>query len=252
MPGTERRTAMRIALLLLAGAIPLAQAGPLEDDILKRLRGLEERLARMEAQSQSQGLLSLLGQLEQLKAEVAGLRGAQEEQAHRLALAERRQRDLYADLDGRLKELAARPAAAPAPAAPAAPQAVQPEEETRAYQAAFELVRAGNWKAAVAAFQNFLKAHPAGTLAGNAQYWIGFSHFSLAEFRQAAEAHQKLLQAYPDSPKVPDAMLGLARAQLELGEAAAARATFEQVVAKHPGSKAAEFARQHLATQDKK
>lgn len=258
MPIAETRETVRLrsALILLltglAAASFQALAGPLEDDILRRLRAVEERLARIEVQSQSQGLLDLLNQVERLKAEVASLRGAQEEQAHRLAIADKRQKDLYTDLDGRIKELAARPAvAAPAQPAPAQPVAapVQAEEEAKVYQAAFDLIKVGNYKAAIAAFQNFLKAYSGGALAGNAQYWIGFSHFSLAEFKQAAAAQQKLLQAYPDSPKVPDAMLGLARAQLELGEGAAARATLEQIVAKYPGSKAAEYAKQHLASQ---
>ena len=86
------------------------------------------------------------------------------------------------------------------------------------------------------------------SLAGNAQYWIGFSHFSLGDHKAAAESHQKLMQVYPTSPKVPDAMLGLARAQIQLGETKAAQSTLQLIVSQHAGTKVAESAQKLLAT----
>ena len=237
--------ALIVGLALLGlPALALAQAG---DPTQRRLAALEERLARMEAQSQSQGLLQLLDQVEQLKAELARLRGQQDELGHRLSVTERRQKELYVDLDGRMKELASRPVA---PAGVVnVPSAPSVEDEAKVYQVAFEQIRLGNYKAAIVAFAAFIKTHPTGALAGNAQYWIGFSHFSLGEFKEAIAAHQRLIQAYPDSAKVPDAMLGLGRAQLQLGDAAAGKATLEQIVAKYPATKAAENAGKLLAAQ---
>lgn len=250
-----------------APVVPIVEAGNRESRPVEppqTLPALAERLARLEAQYQSQSLLPLFNEIERLKAEVARLKGAQEELGHQLTLADKRQKDLYADLDGRLKTLnedvakasaaamaAVASAAAPAaqqPGLPGAADAAPSESETKAYQDAFGAVRAGNYKAAIEGFQGFLKAYPASSLAGNAQYWIGSSHFSLGEHKAAAESHQKLIQTYPNSPKVPDAMLGLARSQIQLGDTKAAQATLQQLISQNAGTKVAENAQKLLST----
>lgn len=247
-----------VALLLClawgaAGAAPapVTEAGQAQPAaLMQALKALEERVAKLEGQLENQGVLALFNEVEQLKAELAKLKGAQEELNHRLTTAEKRQKDFYTDLDGRLKELAARPAptaTAPAAAMPATDAAAS-EQETKVYQEAFAAIRAGNYQAAIKDFQAFLKAYPNSALASNAQYWIGFSHFSLGDYKATVESHQRLLQLYPDSPKAPDAMLGLARARMQLGEAKAAQATLEQIVKQYAGSRAAESAQKLLAT----
>jgi tol-pal system protein YbgF len=246
----------RLTLLLClawgtAGAAPapVTEAGQAQPAaLMQALKALEDRFSKLEGQLENQGVLALFNEVEQLKAELAKLKGAQEELNHRLATAEKRQKDFYTDLDGRLKELAARPApAAPAAATPTT-DAGASEQETKAYQDAFAAIRAGNYQVAIKDFQAFLKAYPNSALAGNAQYWIGFSQFSLGDYKATVESHQRLLQLYPDSPKAPDAMLGLARARMQLGDNKAAQATLEQIVKQHAGSRAAENAQKLLST----
>jgi len=265
---------LKVAVLLClvwgaawAAPVPIIEAGGRElrpAEPAQTLPALAERLARLEAQFQTQGLLSLLNEIEQLKSEIAHLKGTQEELGHQLAVADKRQKDLYADIDVRLKALkddldktaaaaaaasaAAASASAAQPGLPAGADANPSEAETKAYQDAFGAIRGGNYKVAIGDFQSFLKTYPGSSLAGNAQYWIGFSYFSLGDFKAAAESHQKLMQLYPTSPKVPDAMLGLARAQIQLGDSKAAQLTLQQIVSQNPGSKAAENAQKLLAT----
>ncbi len=258
---------VRPPALLLAAGLAVAgsvQAGPAEDalaqaaELRRSLVAQEERVSRLEAQLQNQGLLNLLNQVEALKAEIARLRGGQEEQAYRLEAADKRTRDLFADLDVRVKEIASRPPA-PSPDAvrlqasqslvtPAAPAPIDSEAEARAYEAGHSLVKAGKYKEAVAAFQAFLKQYPSGALAANALYWIGFSHVGLSDFKGALQSYQRLLKEYPSSPKAPDALLSLARAQVQMNEVEPARSNLEQLVAKYPQSKAAESGKKLLAT----
>jgi tol-pal system protein YbgF len=258
---------LRAPLLLLAGLVfpGMAPAGPAEDalaqvsDLRRALAAQEDRIGRLETQLQNQGLLNLLNQVEALKIEVARLRGGQEEQAYKLDNADKRTRDLFADLDGRVKELASRPAAPSADAvrlqvsqslvaAVPPPAPVDSEAEARAYEAAQSLVKGGKYKEAVAAMQGFLKQYPTGALAANALYWTGFSHVGLSDFKSAAVSYQRLLKDYPVSPKAPDALLSLARAQVQMNDADAARSTLDQLIAKHPQSKAAESGKKLLAT----
>lgn len=249
--------ARRLTLLLClawgtAGAAPapVVEAGQPQSTALQAVKALEERFAKLESRLENQGLLALFNEVEQLKAELAKLKGAQEELGHRLATADKRQQDFYTDLDSRIKALSqakTAPAAAPAASAPVDGGAVA-EDETKAYQEAFAAIRAGNYSVAIKDFRAYLKAYPSGSLASNAQYWIGFSQFSLGDFKATVESHQKLLQLYPDSPKAPDAMLGLARARMQLGDNKAAQATLEQIVKQYAGSRAAENAQKLLST----
>jgi len=86
---------------------------------------LEQRVARIERVTESQGLLRLLQRVDTLEAELRRLRGDFELQSNAIAQLKRRQRELYLDVDRRLQQLerAARPAPAAAPPAAAAPVA---------------------------------------------------------------------------------------------------------------------------------
>jgi tol-pal system protein YbgF len=261
----------RIAWVAAFLAVPCAYAGPAEDalarsgELQKALQAQQERMTRLEAQMQSQGMIGLLNQVEALKAEVARLRGFQEEQAYQMDVAEKRVKDLFVDLDTRLsevRELASRPVAPQAQAdavrlqsaqvlgsMPAvAPPAADPDAESRAYGAAHTLVKGGKYKEAVQAFQAFLGQYPSGSLAPNAVYWMGFSQVNLGDFPGAATSYQKLIDEYPTSPKATDALLSLARARIQSNELAQARTTLEQLIGKYPTSKAAATGKKLLAT----
>ena len=66
---------------------------------------IEARLARVERLVQSQGLLDLLSQVQDLQRQIKQLRGSIEEQGHRLQLLTAKQGQLYVDIDRRLQAL---------------------------------------------------------------------------------------------------------------------------------------------------
>lgn len=235
-------------------AVTLDELALRHNETRQDLRAVEDRLRRLEAQLSNQGLLNLLNQLSELRADLARLRGQQEEQQQAIAQTQRRQKDLYEDLDNRIKELASRPAAV-------APEAIQLQPsrtllgsgldargESRSYEAALNQFRSGDYKAAVSSFQAFLGEYPSGSLASNAYYWLGLAHASLGDYGNAVQAYQKLINDFPASNKVPDAMLSLARSRIQMGETAAAQSVLDQLVAKFPQSRAAENARKLLTT----
>lgn len=269
------KPAVRALNFLLVAALAAAPAWASEADMQRRLAenqaelaSINQRLDRLEAQLQNQGLIGLLNQISALKAEVSKLRGAQEEQAHQLAQADKRGKALYGDLDERLKELSTQlndlaasrpPAQVPAEAVrlqPAqslggtAPAGVEPAaaEDNKMYEAALTHFKSGDYKTAVSALQAFLASHAKSPLAPNALYWMGLAYGSLGDFAKAAAAYDKLISGHPGSNKVPDAMLSLGRAHLQLGDPAAARTQLDALVAKYPTSKSAESARKLLAT----
>ncbi len=242
MRGQVSRTVRR--LLPLAAVIALAGCAttPEEDPVLQgKLSDLDSRTTNIERVVQNQSLLSLAQRADQLQNEVSILRGRIEVLENTNETLRKQQRDLYADLDKRVTTLSA----APTPVAPAAGQSAAGADQA-AYNAAFEILKAGKYAEAIKAFQQFLQAWPQSTLADNGQYWLGESYYVTRDFQSAAAAFQTLLDRWPDSRKAPDALLKLGYAQAELKHIAQARATLSSVSTRFPGSDAANLAAARL------
>ena len=192
-------------------------------------------------------ILDLSNQLDAMRNDMAKLRGQIEVLQNQMDTAAQHQKDLYLDIDTRLRKLEqAREAAATAtPAAPAEPQ-VSPEE-TRAYQAALDQFKLGNYPLAVSAMQGFLVTYPQSKLAPNAQYWVGMAYSGQRNYKEAIDAQRKLLAAWPDSDKAPDAMLSIASSQETMGDRKAAQRTLQELIARFPQSSSAAAAKQRLA-----
>ncbi|MEO7559409.1 MAG: tetratricopeptide repeat protein, partial [Nitrosospira sp.] len=68
-------------------------------------------------------------------------------------------------------------------------------------------------------------------------------------FKNAISTQEKLINAFPSSSKAPDAMLNIASSQQEMNQKAAAKKTLESLIARYPGSDAAQKARQRLVSK---
>lgn len=255
---------LALFLTLSLGWATWCSAGIFSDDeahqkiaaLQQQIQGMEERVAQMENTARSQGV-GLLSQMDAFKSDLATLRGQIEVHAHDIETTQKRQRDLYVDLDSRLRKLergavpvaAETPADTAQPASPNQVQAASPSvaDEAKVYDAALNSFKSGNYQEAAASFQNFVSTYPSSQLAPSAQYWIGNSYFNLRDYKNAIASQQKLVSQYPGSAKVPDALLNIASCQQGMGDAAAAKKTLETVVEKYPLSNAAELAKNRLA-----
>jgi tol-pal system protein YbgF len=220
-------------------------------DVAEQLKKLNDAMA---GASDRSALLQISQQVETLSNELARMRGQLETLANQAETAERRQKDLYLDIDTRLRKLEqAREQAAAQPEKPAASaeQEASPAE-TRAYQAALDQFKLGNYALAVSAMQGFLVTYPSSKLAPNAQYWVGMAHSGQRNYKEAIAAQRKLLAAWPDTEKAPDAMLSIASAQETMGDRKNAQRTLEELLAKYPKSSAAASAKQRLAAYSKR
>jgi tol-pal system protein YbgF len=252
------RLSARAALVALAfaAAAPAANAALFDDEeararieALRRQvnasqQAVDERLGRIETEIRDRrALVDLAGQIEALRGDIARMRGQVEVLANQIDNADKRQKDLYLDIDTRLRKLEQpRETAAVKPAAdaPASP------EETKAYEAALNQFKLGNYPLAISALQGLLVTYPGGKLAPNAQYWIGMAYAAQRDYRNAIAAQQKLLAAWPEDPKAPDAMLNIANSQEALGDRRGAQKSLEGVLERYPASQAAVSAKQRL------
>lgn len=272
-----------IALLLLSAqlvAIPAHAALFDDDEARKRIDALKLRVDQLEQsvaqrldaiEARNGALVDLFKDVEQIKADMAKLRGQYEVLTYELEQSQKRQRDLYVDLDSRLRKLEGGPGAGasavpgsagagtptdaavpppvsgsfgPAPTAGAKPSDVMSEQ--RAYDSALEQFKTGSYAAAAGSFQSFVKTFPRSPLAPSALYWAGNAQYAQKDYRGAIATQRQLMATFPDSQKVPDALLNIASCQLELGDSPGTKRSLEEIVAKYPTSEAAGKARQRL------
>ncbi len=231
-----------------------------DDKAHARIDEINTRFAQIEAQlntqlsaaeqKTAQGVIELASQIDLMRADIAQLRGQIEVLSYQVDETQKRQRDLYADLDARLRALegGVTPLVSNNATAPGGQTTVtaSPENEEQAYQRAMDMFKRGDYESAATSFSAFLKTYPQSTNAAAAQYWLGNARFAQRNYRATIEAQTELLQKYPDSAKVPDAMLNLASAQTELGQHDAAQTTLQTLIARYPGSDAAGKAKQRL------
>lgn len=264
------RKPVRLGVLLAAVVYTTAASAAREGS-------LEYRVERIEGLMQSQGLIDMMTQLQQLQREVQQLRGEVETQGNQLQQLQRQQREIYLDIDRRLggapaaqpgmlpdasSGMAPSPAqppetgglggGEPAPEVPAqAPTVVQqaavasPEEQA-AYEQALNVLREGRYADAAQAYRQFLSSYPNGRYADNAQYWLAETQYVTRQFPQALEEFGKVLNSYPNSTKAPDAMLKMGYIHYEQGDWKAAREQLQSVAQRYPESTAARLANERL------
>lgn len=262
---SEAMNTPRIRFLVgpfLMGALLLATALPAS----AQRASLAERVGALEQQAaNNQGNVDLLNQVNGLKNEVQALRAQLEELQHQQQQWHDSSRNQYLDLDGRLNRLEGGGAAAPPASARAATPAAAPgsseqapavygdpgalakgEGERAAYDAAFDVLKAGRYDESAGMFQEFLQRYPNGAWAPNALYWLGESYYVTQNYPLAQQQFQALLDRYPTHDKAPGALLKVGLSQYGLKQVDAAQATLGKVVELYPGTDAARTADDRL------
>lgn len=149
----------------------------------------------------------------------------------------------------------AAPQAAPAPAQQAAvPQKSAPtlvgKTPEAQYKHATDLLFRSDYANAQRELAAFVKAHPKHDLAGNAQYWLGETHYARGAYRTAATVFAEGYQKYPKSPKGPDNLLKLGMSLVAIKKDDSACVTFARLLKEYP--KAPASVRSSARSQRKK
>jgi len=234
---------------------------------------LSQRVERLERIIQGQGLVSLLGRVDQQQNAIQKLHGENESLRHELELMKEQQRELYLDLDKRLLGQVAASQQAPAVVPQTnqvelssstvndaelesvdqsintqqpegAPVAVENGEA--AYQSALQILRSGQYEQAVAALVAFPAQYPQSSYLPNAYYWQGEANYVLRHFEAAIMAFQTVIDKFPASTKVPDSMLKQGFSQYELGNVDSAQLILNNVMQQYSNTSAAKLAKVRL------
>ncbi|MEG1831950.1 MAG: tol-pal system protein YbgF [Burkholderiaceae bacterium] len=237
------------AALLMLGAAAPAHALFSDDEARKAILELrtkqtdaDKRVADLTArlEASQRGQFELVNQIESLRADIARLRGQVETLTNELSVQQKRSRDLYGDLDARLRKFE--------------PQSVTVDGQTgqveraeqAAYDAALEQFRAGDFKAAIDGFRNLLARWPASVYAPSATYWLGSAYYASRDYKSAIATQQQLVDRFKTSPRVPEALLSMAASQIESKDKKGAAATLNRVIKEYPDTEAAKLARDRL------
>lgn len=222
------------------------QIAAIRDEHAAKLKELTDRVDQLDTRT-SQKLVELVGQLDQLNQQIANLRGQLEVATFNLQNLQKRQQDLYVDLDGRLRAIEEGKAGASNtnPLSQAA-NAQQEAEAATAYEAAYNLYRDNKLKAAIEGLSDLSAKYPTSQAAPNALFWLGMAQAQSGDAKNAQASWRKLVDGYPDHAKSPDALKAIASVQLEKGDRKGAVKTLKELVGSYPTSDAGKDAAKQL------
>ena len=175
-----------------------------EDSSLANLSE-KQRIQRLERMMDSDILRQQTQAMQSLREEVSALREQLEQQGYELESMKQRQRNLYLDMDRRINNAEAGSRntvtfAAPVPPPnasannTAAPAAVAGDVDGQdAYSKAFALLKEGQYKQSIVAFEKFKASYPNSKYADNAQYWLGEASYVSRDYKKALTEFQQLI-----------------------------------------------------------
>ena len=232
------------ALLLTAILAAPARAAMFDDDeARRRIEVLKVELATLaqRADTINRNQVDFANQVEAMKADIAKLRGQIEVIAYELEAIQKRQKDFYVDLDGRLRKLEKPPVEAQPEAAK-----VDPAQETRDYEAALAGLKAGKFKEAAASFLTFIKAYPNGSLIASAHYWGAYAHAQAKDYAGAADLFGKFAAGWPTDERAPAALESRIDNLEAIKDWKGASLTREQLADMYPNTEAGKKAKLRL------
>ena len=254
-----KRSALAAALAAASLFTTTAQAALFEDDEARRAiidlrqrielqrQGLADEVRRANEELRQEnatlrrGVLDLQQQIEALRSDLARRRGADAQLARDLSDVQRRQKDVAASVEERLRKFE------PSQVNVDGKDIMVEPSEQRDFEAALAAFRKGDFVASQVSFGEFLKRYPNSGYRPTALFWIGNAQYANKDYRGAIANFRLLLQQAPDHPRAPEAVLSIANCQIELKDNASARRTLDDLVKAYPQSEAASAARERLA-----
>ena len=248
---------VRIVLVIAASScLALAShAGIFEDDDARRAildlrqkadasqqRFAEDiRKANEDNAQLRRSVLDLANQIEILRADLARLRGQDEQLAREVADMQRRQKDLTQGVEDRLRKFE------PGKVTVDGKEFVAAPAEVREFDAALAVLRKGDFSTAQTAFIEFDRRYPSSGYKPSALFWLGNAQYALRSYKEAIVNFKTLLTVAPDHLRSPEAALSIANCQVELKDTKSARKTLEDLVKVYPESEAASVAKERLS-----
>lgn len=225
------------------------QRGVLRDRVAeadKKIAEVQRKLDELNSAARRTGA-DLAVEVDKLRDEVARLRGATEEDQHRIQAMAQSLEKLRDDVDGRFAALKGAGALEEYEARRKIGKLQLPTDKAAFFQLAQAQEKAGEAVVARLLYEDFVKRWPSDPRAADAWFRVGELQYGAGRHREAILAYGKVAEGFPRSDKVPDAMLRTGESMLALGLPGDAKGIFEEVVRRFPKTTAAKKARQRIA-----
>ena len=216
-------------------------------DAVKQDKGETDRKIADEVQRASEesaqlrrSILDLQNQLEAMRADMAKLRGQNEQLARDLSEYQRRQKDASVSLDERLRRFE------PLPVTVDGKEFLADPAEKREYDSNLAVFRKGDFAAATNGFVDFLNRNPQTGYRASALFWLGNAQYANKDCKSAVVNFRSLIALAPSHVHAPEAMLTLANCQIEAKETKAARRTLDDIISIYPTTDAANAAKDRI------
>jgi len=265
----KKTLALVMATGMLSSAIPMANAAP---------QSMEERVQRLERMADNPVLIQLSRRLAEQQRQIQSLYDEVDRLNYQLKQTQEKLAKQYQEADERLSVLEktlqtsnsqeqpvlsstslssedksalvstgeSKSGELSSPAKKTATH-VATQEEKRAYDAAFALMKKSDYQGASKAFSAFKKKYPNSRLASNSAYWEGEAEAVLGNDKAALKAFVEVYETYPTSHKAPAAMLRAADMHQDVGNQKEAKALYEKLIQAYPKKSVAEKARKRLS-----
>ena len=244
-----------VCLVLLSGSSLMTHAGLFDDEEARRaILDLRQRVESVRTGAEQgsgrvdgelvvlrKGVLDLQAQLDQLRSDMASLRGLNEQLTRDLSAVQQAQKSSLQTLDDRLK--------------PLEPQRVTADgrdflshpSEKQAFESALSMFRSGEFLTSKTAFLEFLKRYPHSGYVPSALFWLGNAQYATRDYAAALVNFRALVASDPGHLRAPEAVLSIANCQTELKDTRGAKKTLEDLLKAYPTSEAASAAKERLS-----
>jgi len=116
------------------------------------------------------------------------------------------------------------------------------------YQAAFELLKEGDYETARNAFIEFIDLYQDSEFLDDAKYWLAETYYSQRAYVKALEEFESIQIQFPDSGKIPETILKTGFCYFELDDFEQAKKILNLVTSQYPNTSVARLAVQKLKT----
>jgi tol-pal system protein YbgF len=183
-------------------------------------------------------MLDLSNQMEELRNEVAIVRGQNEGLVHSMA-------DMQRSPTGAVQSPGERNVESTMVLVDGQQFVVGPAEKHE-FEVALATLREGDIAQAQDGLVAFVRHYPQSRYRSSALFWLGNVQYALHNYSDAEVNFRALVTAEPSHLRAPDALLSVADCQVELMDLKAARRTLQDVVEAYPESEAADVAEERL------
>jgi tol-pal system protein YbgF len=210
-------------------------------DVQEQLKKLSEEMSRMSRLVDNPAMLEMIQQVDQISEDVNLLRGELELQGNDITEIKKRQRELYQDIDRRLRDMESR-AVSQAPVAPVVPQTTAPvqpavEPSGSALETPSLLPSTGASAAASSSATTPAATAPAAPQAGEKEaYQAAFDTLKEGRYKEAKIELQAFLDKYPESSFAGNAQYWLGEAHYVTRNFEQGIVEFQSVINGYPGS----------------